>query len=99
MRGLARLLRRAHGRPDHVGHRPAEHLGVRFQPVLAAYTGDTLTGLTRVRNQAQDWNGGPEQIRIRVEAGVTYVSWRIGVPRGTGGGYPCTPGGCNHLFR
>ena len=43
-----------------------------FQPVLAAYTGTTITGLTRVRNQAQDWNGGPEQIRIRVEANTTY---------------------------
>ncbi|HEX8745528.1 MAG TPA: proline-rich domain-containing protein [Thermoleophilaceae bacterium] len=43
-----------------------------FQPVLAAYTGATVTGLTRVRNQAQDWDGGPEQIRIRVEAGRTY---------------------------
>jgi hypothetical protein len=43
-----------------------------FRPVLAAYTGTTITGLARVRNQAQDWNGGPEQIRIRVEAGTTY---------------------------
>ena len=43
-----------------------------FQTVLAAYTGDGSAGLTRVTNQAQDWNGGPEQIRIRVEAGVTY---------------------------
>ena len=42
------------------------------QPVIAAYTGSTLTELERVRNQAQDWNGGPEQIRLRVEAGVTY---------------------------
>ncbi|MDQ3933022.1 MAG: hypothetical protein M3340_00135 [Actinomycetota bacterium] len=43
-----------------------------FQTVLAAYTGDGIAGLTRVTNQAQDWNGGPEQIRIRVEAGATY---------------------------
>ena len=46
-----------------------------FQPVLAAYTGTTIAGLTRVRNQAQDWNGGPEQIRVRVEAGTTlYIA-------------------------
>jgi hypothetical protein len=43
-----------------------------FQSVLAAYTGDTVSGLTRVTNQPQDYNGGAEQIRIRVEAGVTY---------------------------
>ncbi|MDQ3934396.1 MAG: hypothetical protein M3340_07160, partial [Actinomycetota bacterium] len=43
-----------------------------FQTVLAAYTGDSIANLTRVPNQPQDWNGGPEQIRLRVEAGVTY---------------------------
>jgi hypothetical protein len=43
-----------------------------FQPVIVAYAGDELTGLKRVTNQAQDWNGGSEQIRIRVDAGVTY---------------------------
>ena len=42
------------------------------QPILAAYTGDAIGSLTRVRNQAQDWDGGPEQIRVRVEAGRTY---------------------------
>jgi hypothetical protein len=40
--------------------------------VLAAYTGSAVSNLTRVPNQAQDWSGGPEQIRIRVEAGQTY---------------------------
>ena len=43
-----------------------------FQPTLAVYTGDSIGSLTRVRNQAQDWNGGPEQIRVRVKAGTTY---------------------------
>jgi hypothetical protein len=56
-----------------------------FQAVLAAYTGDSPSGLTRVANQPQDYNGGSEQIRIRVEAGVTY---RIAVDGG-----PATAGG------
>ncbi|HEX8066882.1 MAG TPA: hypothetical protein VF520_10175 [Thermoleophilaceae bacterium] len=43
-----------------------------FQTVLAAYRGDTPVELQRVVNQPQDWNGGTEQIRVRVEAGETY---------------------------
>jgi hypothetical protein len=43
-----------------------------FQAVLAVYRGSTPAELVRVRNQPQNWNGGPEQIRIRVEAGETY---------------------------
>jgi hypothetical protein len=43
-----------------------------FQTVLAVYRGESVSELTRVVNQPQDWNGGPEQIRVRVEAGVTY---------------------------
>jgi hypothetical protein len=43
-----------------------------FQTVLAAYTGGSIADLERVTNQPQDYNGGSEQIRIRVEAGVTY---------------------------
>ena len=53
-----------------------------FQTVLAAYRGDTPVGLQRVADQAQAWNGGPEQIRIRVEAGETY---RIAVDARYGG--------------
>jgi hypothetical protein len=43
-----------------------------FQVVLAVYTGESVAQLTRVVNQPQDWNGGSEQIRVRVHAGVTY---------------------------
>ncbi len=44
-----------------------------FQSVITAYTGTSLTGLNRVATQAQQaFNGGAEQVRIRVEAGVTY---------------------------
>jgi hypothetical protein len=43
-----------------------------FQTVLAAYTGDTVATLTRVANQPQQYNGGSEQIRVRVVSGVTY---------------------------
>ena len=39
---------------------------------LAAYTGTRVDELTRVPNQAQDCSCGPEQIRIRVQEGVTY---------------------------
>ena len=50
-------------------------------PSLAAFTGTQVAGLTRVSNQAQDYSGGLEQIRVRVEAGVEYrimVSSRSG---------------------
>jgi hypothetical protein len=43
-----------------------------FNRALAVYTGTQVSGLTRVPNQAQNWSGGPEQIRVRVDAGVTY---------------------------
>jgi hypothetical protein len=39
---------------------------------LAAYTGTAVASLGRVTNQAQDHSGGPEQIRVRVEADTTY---------------------------
>lgn len=60
-----------------------------FQTVLAVYTGDSVAQLTRVANQPQDWNGKSEQIRVRVEAGVTYrivvdsyAAYRTNVPTG-----------------
>src|SRR3954464_5093278 len=40
--------------------------------VLAAYSGDQVGGLSRIANQAQHINPGPSQIRVRVNAGVTY---------------------------
>ena len=43
-----------------------------FSAVLAVYTGTQVAELTRVMNQAQPNWPGPEQIRVRVDAGVTY---------------------------
>jgi len=44
-----------------------------FSRALAVYTGTQVSSLTRVPNQAQNYSGGPEQIRVRVQAGVTYA--------------------------
>jgi hypothetical protein len=43
-----------------------------FAPVLAVYTGDDVAGLGRVANQVLPNRPGPNKIRVRVSAGVTY---------------------------
>ncbi|HEX8205644.1 MAG TPA: hypothetical protein VF587_06265, partial [Solirubrobacteraceae bacterium] len=43
-----------------------------FSRALAVYTGTQVSSLTRIPLQAQDCNCQPGQIRVRVEAGVTY---------------------------
>jgi hypothetical protein len=43
-----------------------------FSAALAAYTGDSVSELTRVPTQVQYPWAGPDQIRIRVTAGKTY---------------------------
>ena len=54
-----------------------------YQTGISVYTGSSIAGLARVPlQQQQAFNGGPEQIRVRVEAGVTYriaVDGRYGV--------------------
>jgi hypothetical protein len=43
-----------------------------FEPVVATYTGLQVDALTPVANQPQPGTPPPGQIRLRVEAGVTY---------------------------